>query len=77
VWVRTSAGRDGVTLTVENTGEELAARLVPTLVEPFQRGTERVRTDHASVGLGLRVTVRLPAAPPGGPQPGPTGWVRS
>src|SRR5262249_22681240 len=30
--------------------------LVPTLTEPFQRGTERVRTDeHAGVGLGLAI----------------------
>jgi signal transduction histidine kinase len=25
------------------------------LVEPFLRGTERVRTDHAGVGLGLAI----------------------
>jgi two-component system sensor histidine kinase VanS len=29
---------------------------VPTLTEPFQRGTERVRTDeHVGVGLGLAI----------------------
>jgi two-component system sensor histidine kinase VanS len=61
--------------------------VVATLVEPFQRGTGRIRDGHAGVGLGLaivrtiadahdgvlalaprvggglRVTVRLPAAP--------------
>lgn len=55
VWVTT--GVDGPTsvLTVENTGEPLTAGLVSTLTEPFQRGTQRVRTDHAGVGLGLAI----------------------
>ncbi len=55
VWVSTGTGPDGVVLTVENTGAELNPALVPTLVEPFQRGTARVRTDHAGVGLGLAI----------------------
>jgi two-component system sensor histidine kinase VanS len=87
VWVTTGVRTGAAVLTVENTGERLAPELVPTLVEPFQRGAERIRTDHAGVGLGLaivksiteahdgtfalaprpggglRVTVRLPAAP--------------
>ena len=46
---------DTVVLTVENTGEQLAPQLVATLVEPFQRGTQRVRTDHVGVGLGLAI----------------------
>jgi two-component system sensor histidine kinase VanS len=88
VWVTASVLRKSVVLTVENTGDRLSPELVATLVEPFRRGTERVRTDDAGVGLGLaivnsiirahdgtltltpraggglRVTVRLPAAPP-------------
>jgi two-component system, OmpR family, sensor histidine kinase VanS len=88
VWVTTSAQPKSAVLTVENTGEKLTPQLVATLAEPFQRGTKRVRTDQAGVGLGLalvksithahdgtlaltpraagglRVTVRLPAAPP-------------
>ena len=41
---------------VENTGPLLAPELIPTLIEPFQRGTERTRTDeHAGVGLGLAI----------------------
>jgi two-component system sensor histidine kinase VanS len=44
-----------VVLTVENTGEQVTPELVPTLTEPFQRGTERVHTDHAGVGLGLAI----------------------
>jgi two-component system sensor histidine kinase VanS len=55
VWVTTSVHPDTVVLTVENTGEELAPQLVSTLVEPFQRGTERIRTDDAGVGLGLAI----------------------
>jgi two-component system sensor histidine kinase VanS len=88
VWVTTSADPTGAVLTVENTGAKLTPALVATLVEPFQRGIQRVRTDDAGVGLGLaivrsithahdgtltltprpegglRVTVRLPPAPP-------------
>jgi two-component system, OmpR family, sensor histidine kinase VanS len=87
VWVTTTAQPEGVQLSVENTGERLTPQLVATLAEPFQRGSRRVRTDHAGVGLGLaivksiaqahdgtliltpraagglRVTVKLPAAP--------------
>jgi two-component system sensor histidine kinase VanS len=88
VWVTTSVHPESVELTVENTGEKLTPQLVSTLGEPFQRGSKRIRTDHAGVGLGLaivksitqahdgtltltpraagglRVMVRLPAAPP-------------
>ena len=42
-------------LTVENTGETLAPQVVSTLAEPFLRGTRRVRTDQAGVGLGLAI----------------------
>jgi two-component system sensor histidine kinase VanS len=55
VWVTTSVHPKTVMLTVENTGEKLTPQLVSTLVEPFQRGTERIRTDHAGVGLGLAI----------------------
>jgi two-component system sensor histidine kinase VanS len=55
VWVTTSAHPNSVELTVENTGEHLPPQLVATLVEPFQRGTRRIRTDHAGVGLGLAI----------------------
>ena len=37
-------------------------QLVSTLVEPFQRGTERVRTDHAGVGLGLAIVESITRA---------------
>jgi two-component system sensor histidine kinase VanS len=55
VRVTTSVHPKTVVLTVENTGEQLTPQLVSTLVEPFQRGTERRRTDHAGVGLGLAI----------------------
>ena len=55
VWVRTNVRSEAVVLTVENTGEYLTPELVSTLVEPFQRGTERILSDHASVGLGLAI----------------------
>jgi two-component system sensor histidine kinase VanS len=55
VWITTSPHPKGVELTVENTGEHLTPQLVSTLTEPFQRGTERIRTDHAGVGLGLAI----------------------
>jgi two-component system, OmpR family, sensor histidine kinase VanS len=49
-------------LTVENTGEKLSPRLVSRLVEPFQRGTGRIRTDHAGVGLGLALVKSITQA---------------
>jgi two-component system sensor histidine kinase VanS len=57
LWVNTSVRPEGAILTVENTGEKLAQESVSTLGEPFQRGTERVRTNHAGVGLGLGLAI--------------------
>jgi two-component system sensor histidine kinase VanS len=62
VWVRTSAQRESVVLTVENTGEKLSPQLVATLAEPFQRGSNRIRTDHPGVGLGLAIVKRITQA---------------
>jgi two-component system sensor histidine kinase VanS len=55
VWVRTGIRAGTAVLAVENTGEVIAPELLPTLTEPFRRGTERVHTDHAGVGLGLAI----------------------
>jgi two-component system sensor histidine kinase VanS len=55
VWVTVGVALDHVVLTVENTGEKLSPQLVSTLIEPFQRGTRRIRSDHAGVGLGLAI----------------------
>jgi two-component system sensor histidine kinase VanS len=55
VSVVTAAGADSVRLTVESTGAELDPQRVARLAEPFERGAERIRTDHAGVGLGLAI----------------------
>jgi two-component system, OmpR family, sensor histidine kinase VanS len=55
VWVTTRAHSETAALTVENTGEILDPKLVTTLAEPFHRGTARIRTDQAGVGLGLAI----------------------
>jgi two-component system, OmpR family, sensor histidine kinase VanS len=62
VWITTSIRPKGVVLTVENTGEKLTTQLVSTLVEPFFRGTERIRTDPAGVGLGLAIVSSITQA---------------
>ncbi|HJS93287.1 MAG TPA: HAMP domain-containing sensor histidine kinase [Solirubrobacteraceae bacterium] len=61
VWVTTSAHPETAVLTVENTGEQLTP-LVGTLAEPFQRGTQRIRADHAGVGLGLAIVKSITEA---------------
>ena len=56
VTVDTGSQGGASVLRVENTGDRLPPELVPSLTEPFRRGTERVRTDeHPGVGLGLAI----------------------
>jgi len=55
VRVEATACAETVVLTVENTGDTLTPQLVSTLTEPFQRGSERIRTEHAGAGLGLAI----------------------
>ena len=62
VWVTTSVHPTSAVLAVENTGEKLTPQLVATLAEPFQRGTKRIRTDHAGVGLGLAIVKSITQA---------------
>ena len=62
VQVNTAIGPESVMLTVENTGDKLTPQLVSTLTEPFQRGTERIRSDHAGVGLGLAIVKSIAQA---------------
>ena len=62
VWVATSVQPERAVLTVENTGKNLTPQLAATLAEPFQRGTERIRTDHAGVGLGLAIVKSITEA---------------
>ena len=59
VRVTTTSGPPAVVLCVENTGDRIDPDLVPTLVEPFQRGTARVRSGHPGVGLGLAIVQRI------------------
>jgi two-component system sensor histidine kinase VanS len=79
VWVTTSVHPKTVVLTVENTGEKLTPQLASTLVEPFQRGTERIRTDHAGVGLGLAIVKSITQAHDGTLTitPQPAGGLRA
>ena len=62
VWITTIAQPKNVVLAVENTGEKLTPQLVSTLAEPFQRGSKRIRTDHAGVGLGLAIVKSITQA---------------
>jgi two-component system sensor histidine kinase VanS len=63
VAVRTHALPQAVALVIENTGEPITTHRVATLVEPFQRGAERTRSDdHAGVGLGLAIAQRITEA---------------
>lgn len=74
VEVATAARPGGAVLTVANTGPALSPELVGTLVEPFQRGTGRIRTDHSGVGLGLAIVRSIAEAHDGelalAPRPG-------
>ncbi len=62
VQVRTTVGSQAAVLTVENTGEQLSPHVVSTFTEPFQRGTERVRSDHVGAGLGLAIAESITQA---------------
>ena len=62
VWVTTRVHPRSVSLAVENTGKKLTPQLVSTLAEPFQRGSRRMRTDHAGVGLGLAIAKSITQA---------------
>ncbi|WP_219820482.1 HAMP domain-containing sensor histidine kinase [Pseudoclavibacter sp. RFBA6] len=50
-----AAAAAAATLVVENTGSPIGDDLLATLTEPFQRGEQRARSDHAGVGLGLAI----------------------
>jgi two-component system sensor histidine kinase VanS len=62
VWITTGAHPKSAVLTVENTGEKLSPHVISTIPEPFLRGTNRIRTDHAGVGLGLAIAKSITQA---------------
>jgi two-component system sensor histidine kinase VanS len=62
VWVTTAVEHRAVLLTVENTGEKITPQALSTLTEPFQRGSQRIHTDHAGVGLGLAIVKSIAEA---------------
>jgi two-component system sensor histidine kinase VanS len=62
VQLSTAIRPGSVMLAVENTGAKLTPQLVSILTEPFQRGTERIRGDHAGVGLGLAIVKSITQA---------------
>ncbi|MFC6538396.1 sensor histidine kinase [Nonomuraea salmonea] len=79
VTVHTESRRDTSVLRIENTGHRIPPELLPTLTEPFQRGTHRARLDdHAGVGLGLAIVHSIVQAHDGtlGLTPCPTGGLR-
>jgi two-component system sensor histidine kinase VanS len=79
VRVTTGVRAGTAVLTVENTGEKLTPHLVATLAEPFQRGSARIRTDHAGVGLGLAIVKSITEAHDGALTlaPRPDGGLRA
>ncbi|CAL9527383.1 MULTISPECIES: sensor histidine kinase [unclassified Streptomyces] len=78
VRVHTTPGPSTALLTVENTGDRISPQQAATLTEPFQRGTERIHTDHPGVGLGLAIVNTITQAHDGTLTltPRPTGGLR-
>jgi two-component system sensor histidine kinase VanS len=78
VWITTSMHHETAALTVENTGDNLSPQLVSTIVEPFQRGTGRIRDRHAGAGLGLAIVKSIAQAHDGSLtlNPRPDGGLR-
>jgi two-component system sensor histidine kinase VanS len=79
VQVTTRAQPTSVVLCVENTGECVTPAFVSTLAEPFLRGSERARGDHAGVGLGLAIVDSIARAHDGTLTlaPRPAGGLRA
>jgi len=62
IHIRAAAGLEGVTLTVEDSGEGIAAADLPYVFEPFYRSTEARGRGKGGVGLGLAVVQRIATA---------------
>ena len=74
VWVTTTLHPKSAVLTVENTGEKLAHSWFHRLVEPFVRGTERVRADHEAPGSAWQSSKASPKHTTGPSPSPPGGW---
>ncbi len=61
-WVRIGvrSAQGGVGLCVENSGPVVPSEMLPTLLEPFQRGAQRAhRGEHEGAGLGLAIVAAI------------------
>jgi two-component system sensor histidine kinase VanS len=78
VHVDTAIRPGSAILIVENSGERLTPGVISTLTEPFQRGSQRIRGDHAGVGLGLAIVKSITQAHDGSLTivPRPDGGIR-
>ncbi|WP_130507178.1 sensor histidine kinase [Microterricola gilva] len=52
----------GVAVIVENTGQGVDPHIIPTLTEPFVRGSSRISSGTAGTGLGLALVATIAAA---------------
>lgn len=65
VLLTTQRSPEGAVITIENSGAVLETSILPSLLEPFERGENRARrTDggHVGAGLGLTIVARIVAA---------------
>ena len=78
VTLHTAIDADAISLVVENSGERIEAADVIRFTEPFQRGADRARVDHAGAGLGLAIAARIVQAHAGtlDLRPRPAGGLR-
>lgn len=74
VTITTGTEPGAAVLAVANTGPSVSAEVAATLAEPFQRGSERTRSGHEGVGLGLAIARSITDAHDGtldlAPRPG-------
>lgn len=65
VLLTTRSSPEGAIITIENSGAVLEPTILPSLLEPFERGENRARrTDsgHVGAGLGLTIVARIVTA---------------
>jgi signal transduction histidine kinase/DNA-binding response OmpR family regulator len=59
VTVRTSHGADGVSLTVQDTGQGIDAHFLPHVFEPFRQANGATTRRHGGLGLGLAIVRQI------------------